>query len=152
MSAQPLTQVRSFRLNAPLAQVFPLFTALGEREWTLDWDPELLSGAEERGTVFRTKNSDGQETVWIVTEYLPAEGLVSYARLAHGSNIGLVDVICTERPGGGTDVSVRYTLTALSEDAQPFVHDFLNSKQYSRMLDEWQAATSAAVARTSTGK
>jgi hypothetical protein len=61
-------------------------------------------------------------------------------------------VICTESPDGGTDVSVRYTLTALSEDAQPFVHDFLNSKQYSRMLDEWQAATGALLARTSASK
>ena len=81
MSAQPATQVRSFCLNAPLAQVVPLFTELGEREWTPDWDPVLLSGAEKRGTVFRTKNSDGQETVWIVTAYLPAKGLISYARL-----------------------------------------------------------------------
>jgi hypothetical protein len=152
MSAQPATQVRSFHLNAPLAQVVPLFTALGEREWTPDWDPVLLSGAEKRGTVFRTKNSDGQETVWIVTAYLPAKGLISYARLAYGSNIGLVDVICTESPEGGTDVSVRYTLTALSEDAQPLVHDFLNSKQYSRMLDESQAATSALLARRSASK
>jgi hypothetical protein len=152
MSAQPLTQVRCFHLNAPRSQVFPLFTALGEREWTPDWHPELLSGAEERGTVFRTKNGHHRETLWIVTEYLPEEGLISYARLAQGSNIGLVDVICTEPPDGGTDVSVRYTLTALSEEAQPFVRDFLDSEQYSRMIDEWHAATSIALARTAAAK
>jgi hypothetical protein len=54
----------------------PLVHRPGEREWTPDWDPELLGGAD----------------------------------------------------------------------------DLLDSKQYSRMLDEWQAATSAALARTSAGK
>ena len=37
---------------------------------------------------------------------------MSYARVALGSKIGLVDVVCTDSAGGGTDVSVRYTLTA----------------------------------------
>ncbi|MGC2031656.1 MAG: SRPBCC family protein [Steroidobacteraceae bacterium] len=147
-SAQPETQLRSFHLGAPRVQVFPLFTALGERAWAPGWDPVLLAGAEERGSAFRTKNHHGQETVWIVTDYRPAEGRVSYARLAYGSNIGLVDVICTEPPGGGTDVSVRYTLTALSEEARPFVRDFLNSEHYSQMIEEWRAALSSLVSRS----
>ena len=37
MSAPPATQVRSFRLEAPLARVFPLFTAEGERSWAPGW-------------------------------------------------------------------------------------------------------------------
>jgi len=54
-SAQPETQLRSFHLGAPRVQVFPLFTALGERAWAPGWDPVLLAGAEERGSAFRTK-------------------------------------------------------------------------------------------------
>jgi hypothetical protein len=102
---------RSFHLDAPLARVFPLFTALGEKAWAPGWEPELLSGREERGSVFRTVH-DGQETTWIVVDYRPADGRASYARLAQGSNMGLVDVQCTPAAKGGTDVSVRYTLTA----------------------------------------
>ena len=49
MSAPPATQVRSFRLEAPLASVFPLFTAEGERSWAPGWEPVILSGAVERG-------------------------------------------------------------------------------------------------------
>ena len=147
MSESPATQVRSFRLDAPLARVFPLFTAEGERDWAPGWEPVVLSGSEERGSAFVTRGHTGIETTWIVADYRPAEGRVSYARLAQGSNIGLVDVVCTSAKGGGTVVSVRYTLTGVSEQGRAFVRQFLEPEQYSRMIEEWRVATSAALAR-----
>lgn len=143
----PRTQMRSFHLDAPRDRVFPLFTARGEREWAPGWDPAMLSGAEERGSAFQTRNHDGQTTTWIVIDYRPSEGRVSYARLAHGSNIGLVDVICTEPMRGGTEVSVAYTLTPLRPQAEAFVDEFLDPRHYECMIDEWRAATSTALAR-----
>ena len=139
------TQARSFHLDAPLARVFPLFTALGERAWARGWEPELLSGREERGSVFRTVH-DGRETTWIVVDYRPAEGRVSYARLAQGSNIGLVDVQCSATSKGGTEVSVRYTLTGLNAQGDAFVSRFLDPEQYRRMIEEWHTSISAALA------
>jgi Polyketide cyclase / dehydrase and lipid transport len=134
-------------LDASREQAFPLFTAHGEREWAPGWDPVILSGGEERGSVFETRNLEGRTTTWIVVDCRPAEGRVSYARLAQGSNIGLVDVLCTEAAAGGTEVSVTYTLTALQADAEAFVGAFLDPQHYARMMGEWQAATAAALAR-----
>ena len=145
MSAPPATQVRSFRLEAPLARVFPLFTAEGERSWAPGWEPLMLSGAVERGSAFSTRAHSGIETTWIVADYRPAEGKVSYARLAQGSNIGLVDVTCTEE-GGGTIGTVRYTLTGVSEQGRAFVSEFLEAGHYTRMIEEWRVMTSAALA------
>jgi hypothetical protein len=147
MSEQPATQIRSFRLNASPERVMPLFTAEGERSWVPGWEPLILSGAVERGSAFVTRAHGGVETTWIVTDYRPAEGRVSYARLAHGSNIGLVDVTCTAAEGGGTVVSVRYTLTGVSEQGRAFVREFLEPARYARMIDEWHVATSAALAQ-----
>ncbi len=144
MSKTPATQVRTFRLEAPVARVFPLFTALGERVWAQGWEPELLSGREERGSVFRTTHG-GRATTWIVVTYLPAEGYVSYARLAQDSNMGLVDVQCSAASGGGTEVSVRYTLTGLNAQGQEFVNEFLDPGHYSRMIEEWREAISKAL-------
>lgn len=145
MSAQPAaTQVRSFRLEAPLARVLPLFTAEGERSWAPGWEPVILSGDVERGSAFATRAHGGIETTWIVIDYRPAEGRASYARLAQGSNIGIVDVACTEA-GGGTMVTVRYTLTGVSEQGRTFVRQFLEPEHYSRMIEEWRVATSAAL-------
>lgn len=146
MSAQPRSQICSFHLDAPRDRVFPLFTARGEREWAPGWDPLMLSGAEQRGSAFQTRNGD-RTTTWIVADYRPDEGRASYARLAQDSNIGLVDVVCTEAGGGGTEVSVRYTLTPLNAGAQAFVDEFLEPRQYQRMMEEWRLATTAALAR-----
>lgn len=145
MANVPITQVGTFHLDGPISRVFPLFTALGERAWAQDWDPQLLSGREERGSVFRTVHG-GRETTWIVVDYRPSEGRVSYARLAQDSNIGLVDVRCSAAAGGGTEVSVRYTLTGLNAQGQEFVEKFLSPGHYSRMIEEWRTATSAALA------
>lgn len=145
MSQAASTQIRSFHLDAPVARVFPLFTALGEKAWAQGWEPELLSGREERGSVFRTVHG-GRETTWIVADYQPSEGRVSYARLAQGSNMGLVDVRCSTAAGGGTEVSVRYTLTGLNSQGQAFVTEFLDPVHYSRMIEEWRTAISKALA------
>jgi hypothetical protein len=74
MSAYPRTRSGSFHLDAPRERVFPLFTARGEREWVPGWDPVVLSGADERGSVFQTRSHDGRETNWIVVDYRPSEG------------------------------------------------------------------------------
>ena len=140
----PATQVRSFRLEAPLARVLPLFTAEGERSWAPGWEPVILSGDVDRGSAFVTRGHSGIETTWIVADYRPAEGKVSYARLAQGSNIGLVDVTCKEE-SGGTVVTVRYTLTGVSEQGRIFVREFLEAEHYTRMIEEWRVATSAAL-------
>jgi hypothetical protein len=130
------TQVGTFHLNAPRERVFPLFTAEGERAWAPGWQPKILSGSRERGSAFITTAHSGSTVTWIVTEYRPAEGRVSYARL---------DVVCTEAADGGTDISVRYTLTAVNETGQSFVAQFLSQPHYTTMIDEWRVATSKAL-------
>ena len=143
MTAEPASRARSFHLDAPCARVFSLFTPLGERAWAPGWDPELLSGSEERGSVFRTRSHD-TETLWIVVDYRPAEGRVSYARLKQGSNFGLVDVECRD-VGGGSEISVLYTLTGVSAQGDAFVRDFLAEDAYASFIDEWQHSISAAL-------
>lgn len=145
MSQPASTQIRSFQLKAPVAKVFPLFTALGEKAWAEGWEPQLLSGREERGSVFRTVHGE-RETTWIVVDYRPAEGRVSYARLAQGSNMGLVDVQCNPTAGGGTEVSVRYTLTGVNAQGQALVTAFLDPAHYTAMIEEWRRAIGKALA------
>lgn len=145
MSNPPQSQASSFHLDAPVAEVLPLFTADGERGWAPGWNPEMLSGDTARGSTFRTVSDAGVETVWVVAAYRPEDGHASYARVAQGSNVGLVDVDCRAASGGGTDVTVRYTLTGLSERGREFVRDFLQEDHYRAMIGEWAEATARAL-------
>lgn len=146
MASPPLSNSRRFHLGAPCAQVFPLFTAQGEKAWAPGWDPEMLSGDTARGSVFRTRHSGshhpGSETVWIVTDYQPDHYKVSYARLAQGSNMGLVEVTC-HADSDGSFVTVRYTLTGLNETGDAFVQEFLSDPHYTRFIEEWRTTISA---------
>lgn len=145
MASAPLSNRREFRLDAPCARVFPMFTAEGERAWAPGWNPELLSGDAERGSAFRTLgHRDGRETVWIVTDYRPDRYRAAYARIVQGSNIGLVDVSCREAPDG-THVSVRYTLTGLNKEGNDFVRGFLADAHYTSFIEEWRVVLTAAL-------
>jgi hypothetical protein len=141
----PITQEGGFHLDAPLERVFPLFTAEGERAWAKGWDPRFLSGAAERGSVFVTQGHDGRQITWIVTDYEAGSARVSYARFAQDSNIGLVDVRCRAGSEGGTDVTVRYTLTGVDQDGRNFVNHLLEPAHYRQMMDEWRGAIGAAL-------
>ena len=143
MASQPLSNSRHFHLDAPCAQVFPLFTVRGEKAWAPGWNPEMLSGDAARGSVFRTHHAES-ETVWIVTDYRPDHYKASYARLVQGSNMGLVDVACRE-DSGGSSVSVRYTLTGLNKEGDAFVREFLSDPHYARFIEEWRTTISAAL-------
>ena len=147
MISPPRSAIRSFHVPAPRKVVFPLFTADGERDWAKSWNPTVLSGDVERGSAFRTYDGENRETVWIVTTYDPRSGRASYARVAYGSHIGLIDVECADSPAGGTTVSVRYTLTPLSDASDDWVSSFLDDAQYEEMIRYWEAEVSAAVAR-----
>jgi hypothetical protein len=146
MADAPASQTGSFHLDVPPARAFPLFTAAGERSWAPGWDPEMLSGDVERGSVFRTQ-AHGHETVWIVTEYRADARRVSYARLAGGANMGLVDVTC-EAEGIGTRVTVRYTLTPLSHEAEQNVQQILAPAHYAAFMREWEESITKALAQT----
>lgn len=144
--ASPLhSNSRHFHLDAPCAQVFPLFTARGEKAWVPGWSPEMLSGDTARGSVFRTRHAQA-ETVWIVTDYQPDRHRVGYARIAQGSNMGLVDVRCRD-DAGGSSVRVRYTLTGLNAEGDAFVREFLSDPHFTRYIEEWRTAISALLSR-----
>lgn len=139
----PASQSHSFVIDIAPKRALPLFTAEGERAWVPGWAPEILSGNGERGSVFRT-TADGVQTVWIVTGYRPDLGRASYARIAQGSNMGLVDVQCEAVGANSTRVTVTYTLTELSPEGSAFVTGFLAPESFKHFIAEWQQAIEAA--------
>ena len=142
-AAPPSAQTASFTLEASCRQAFPLFTAAGERLWAgPSWSPEMLSGSVRRGSVFRTR-ADGREAVWVVTNYHPDRGQVSYARIAQGSNMGLVDVRCQNLSPRHSRITVSYTLTALSPEGTTFVTRFLEKKHFKHYIGEWKRSLDA---------
>jgi hypothetical protein len=122
---------------APPEHAFQLFTAPGEKFWIDDWDPDVLSGdGRARGTVWVTEVG-GDKAYWIVVDYDEDALHARYARIAPGTRAGTVEVTARPDGAGGTEVEVRYELTALTDDGDRKLADF-DAEAYAGMLAEWE--------------
>lgn len=131
-----------FRLPASLEQVFPLFTPLGEKHWAQGWDPHIyypVSGLPEIGSVFLTMHADEPATIWVMTQYAPEIGQISYARTTPQIVAGMVTVQCAAEAPSTTYVRVAYRMTALSEAGNAFLSFFAQSHG-PRWISSWESA------------
>ncbi len=127
-----------FHLDMPPAKAIGLFTAPGERVWAPGWDPTILSGdGTEAGTVFVTDSHGHGTTIWIVVDYDTEVLRARYARTTIGIKAGTVEVNLRSDGKGGSEVSVTYELTALSEAGNEDLAHF-DASTYSGMMKEWK--------------
>ena len=128
-----------FRIEGSVAQIFPLFSPLGEKLWVPGWSPELLHplGASwERGLVFRTREERG-DAIWVVT-HLDREGhAVEYHRIEAGRYLARVAVRCVPRGERETEVHVAYTFVGLSETGNAEIA-FMTPEAYEQKMERWK--------------
>lgn len=145
----PEHTVRSHALTVdlPLEEAFRYFTPEGERAWAKGWDPVYLhpaDGTPQPGMVFTT--GEGEEaTLWTMTRYEPAQGLVEYQRVTPGSRTGSVMVQCTALGDRRTRATVMYTMTALSERGNATLRE-MDEARYRAFIGSWEEAIARAVA------
>lgn len=129
-------------IPGPLEQVFPLFTALGEKHWAQGWDPTFcypVDGQPEVGAVFLTSHADEPATVWVMTQYAPDSGEISYARFTTDVAAGTVTVCCTAVAPNATTVQVMYRMTALSATGNDYLTTFAPDHD-PHWLHAWETA------------
>jgi hypothetical protein len=128
----------SFTLPMQCENVWPLFTARGERTWVAGWDPDFPGELNDQavGTVFTTSQA-GVVTTWIVTTADPGHQ-VGYARVTPHETAGTVGVTCRPRSRWVTEVTVVYQLTALTPDADARLHAF--AENYPDYIHSWRDA------------
>lgn len=132
---------RSFTLSWPAERALGLFTPEGERAWAEGWNPEYIhprDGRTEAGMVFVTRH--GGDTVWTMTRYDTAAGIVEYVRTTPGSRTAIVLVQCAPLAPGRTRVTVQYAMTGLSEAGDRYVRDEMSEASYGEMIEDWRAA------------
>jgi hypothetical protein len=121
-----------------------LFTPEGERGWAAGWDPSYPAPAEddsEPGTVFQTRHGAHPGT-WIVASREPGRS-IRYARVIAGQDAGTVSVtLDSSDPASGTQVTVSYDLTALSDPGAAHLAQF--EAGYPGFLTHWEQAIADA--------
>jgi hypothetical protein len=142
----------SLEFEAPLDRVFPLFGPVREAEWADGWQPDVLYSqsplAEEAGAIFLTEHPGEPQTIWIVNRFDPVQHAVEYWRITPGLRLAQVTVACQPTQSGGTQASVTYTFTALSEAGNQVLEAFTED-HYAAMMAHWQEAIAGCVSRQS---
>ena len=81
--------------SASPERVFPLLCPVREAEWVPDWQYRLIyseSGIAELGCVFTTRDDDGSETTWVVTEYAPVAFKIAFAWFTPGLLVAQINI------------------------------------------------------------
>lgn len=141
MPTRHVSRTGTFHLPMPPQQAFLFFTPEGERAYVPDWRPEYVypeDGRLQRGLVWRT-NASGEPTLWLVVRFDEERLDVEYARVVPDSRMGTVSVRCLAAQDGGTDVTVTYELTALSEAGERTLAA-MTDEAYAATLQEWRTA------------
>ncbi len=137
-----------FLVERPLAQVFPLFTPLGEKLWAPGWDPELHfppDGAPCAGAVFSTLGEDELRTHWVTVDWEPDRHRARYARITPERRAGTVEVTCVEAGEGATVVEVTYDLAALSAAGDEELAAW-TEEWYASYLEAWRRRIAGCLA------
>jgi hypothetical protein len=131
----------SFEIPQPVEELFPLFSAEGEKLWVPGWDYENIMGSTElhEDYVFVTKSHDhaASDAVWVVKRYEPEQHLVQFYKVEPGEKLGVIEVQCSALNEALTKVKVTYEYIGLSFAGNEFVAGF-SLAEYEAFIGEWK--------------
>ena len=137
-----IEHTKSFDMDRPAAELFPLFSPEGETLWVPGWRYEspMETTVLCEDFVFLTKIHDHAtaEAIWVVKRYEPAAYLVEFYKVEPNQKVGTIKVRCVALEEGRTRVEVTYKYTALSAGGKAFVSSF-DTATYDRFIGEWQS-------------
>lgn len=142
--AQQITRSHTIQAPAAPADVFPLFTPLGEKHWEPDWNPEMLypaSGAAQVGTVFTTRHGAEPAKIWTIIGYDRDLLRISYLNVAPTSHVTTIDIVCEAIGAQATSATITYTLTALTPQGAAYLDTF-TAEHYAAYIASWEVAIS----------
>jgi hypothetical protein len=125
-------------VDAPIERCFMYFTPAGEELWVDGWRPRYLhpaDGRTEAGMVFTTGEGD-EHTIWTLVDFDRDGQRSRYVRCTPATRTGLVEVVCRAVDASRTEVSVSYTLTALSEHGREALAAY-EGERFAAMIDGW---------------
>lgn len=129
----------TIEIQAPVSDVFELFSPEGERHWVPGWNPELLHPPGEtwqRGLIFRTQEEKGP-AIWVVTLLDRQAHDVEYHRVERDRYVARVAVNCASVAPQATVASVVYEFIGLTEAGNQEI-DAMRDADYAEKMQRWR--------------
>lgn len=130
-----------FEIARGAVELFPLFSAEGEKLWVPGWDYIPVSAGKDlhEDYVFLTENHDYATTnaIWLVKRYEPDNFYVQFYKIEPEDKIAVVSVSCDALSSIRTRVTVGYDYIALSDKGRDFINDH-SHEDYEAFIGEWK--------------
>lgn len=135
------TQTGSFTIDRPIEDVFPLFSAEGEKQWAPGWHyVNPLGGTEMYEGYFFIVPDHGYQkhnVVFFVKTYDRDEYLLELYRIDHDEKILLYHIQCDALSETRTRVTVSVDYTAISDRGVEFVRGY-NAAEHAKLIAHWE--------------
>jgi len=134
-----------FQLDSTVAQAFPMFEPIGEKQWAQGWDPQAIFPPDiepAEGTVFETLGSKGVPSIWTITHF-DLDREIEYTVVTPGHDTTQVVVTCKSVGPTKTEVSVIYRITGLSEKGNEFGR--AHKLNFNSIMEHWREHVSLAL-------
>ena len=149
---QTLSRTSTIRLNGPLAEVFPLFGPVREKDWAEGFDPHVVfstTGLIDEHMVFRTRTEypgeESEDKTWVVSRYDPQAAFIEYT-VSTSARLYWITIRCEQDRGAKTTrAEVTYTFTALTEAGQALIEKAARD-MFAHELKDWETAINAYLA------
>ena len=138
--AHAIARTGLLEFEAPVATMFPLFTAEGERVWAKGWDPTILYPLDRdvaEGMVFQTRDAENMLLTWTMFRYDEANHAVGYNVFAPDYMVRRIEVRCRPVGSSRTTVEVTDSYVGLSAKGNDFV-DHLTEANYQAKMANWK--------------
>jgi len=132
---------KKFQMNQPIEDLFPLFSAEGEKLWVPDWDYQNVMESKDlhEDYIFLTQNHDhaSSKAIWVVKRYDPNTYFVQFYKVESDDKVGIISVQCVQIDKSETEIEVSYQYIGISEKGDEFIKQF-TSEEYTKFIGEWE--------------
>ena len=135
----------AFQINQPAEELFPLFSAEGEKLWVPGWDYENIMGSTDmhEDYIFLTSGHHRSshhhsltKVIWLVKRYEPSNYFVQFYRVEPVDKVGIITVHCKPITEELTEVEVAYEFIGLSEKGDEFIKGY-TAEVYEEFIGNW---------------
>ena len=128
----------------PLAadEVFPLLSPEGEVRWLDNWKLRMIhsdSGKTEKGCIFSTNIGAEDETIWIVANYEPENGRVSFIQFPPNKNITEISIKVVQVGHDKSQSEIEYSFTPLTTNEHERLSISLDA-EFKKRMESWEKA------------
>lgn len=134
-----------FRINQPVDELFPLFSAEGEKHWVPGWDYENVMGSTDihEDYIFLTSGHHGSghhhssaKQIWLVKRYEPSIYFIQFYRVEPVHRVVIISVRCEPLTAASTEVDVGYEFVGLSKEGDDFINGY-TSEEFEASIHKW---------------